>query len=101
MTQSYQGSLPPLDEGVERVDNSEHLQVGTVGIKQVTLLDSNGSPIGGLNLPTYDYVERVVAPANVETWTFKVGGSGGRTVSTVVIVYTDFNLQTIVTVTKT
>lgn len=45
MTQSYTGHLPYLDEGQERVDNSEHLQVGTVGMKQVTLLDASGNPI--------------------------------------------------------
>lgn len=45
MTQSYLGHPPYTDEYTERVDNSEHLQVGTVGMKQVTLLDSNGNPI--------------------------------------------------------
>jgi len=45
MTQSYTGHLPYTDEGLERVDNSEHLQVGTIGMKQVTLLDSSGNPI--------------------------------------------------------
>lgn len=48
MTQSFTGHPPYTDEGTERVDNSEHLQVGVVGMKQVTLLDSNGNPI---NLP--------------------------------------------------
>jgi len=45
VTQSYVGHLPYTDEGLERVDNSEHLQVGTIGMKQVTLLDSNGNPV--------------------------------------------------------
>ena len=45
MTQSYTGHLPYTDEGQERVDNAEHLQVGAVGMKQVTLLDANGNAI--------------------------------------------------------
>ena len=49
MTQSYTGHPPYTDEGLERVDNSEHLQVGTVGMKQVTPYDVNGN---ALTLPS-------------------------------------------------
>lgn len=42
---SYTGHPPFLDEYIERIENSEHLQVGTKGMKQVTLLDASGNPI--------------------------------------------------------
>lgn len=45
MTQSFTGHLPYTDEMIERVDNSEHIQVGTIGTKRVTLFDSNGNEI--------------------------------------------------------
>lgn len=45
MTQSYTGHLPYTDEGVERSLNSEHLQVGTFGAKQVVLYDSSGNEV--------------------------------------------------------
>ena len=52
-------------------------------------------------LPHYDYASLVVSPATTETWTFKTGGSGGTTVATLVIVYTDSGRGTISSVTKT
>lgn len=55
----------------------------------------------GLILPLYDYSSMVVSPATTETWTFKTGGSGGTTVATLVIVYTDSGRGTISSVTKT
>lgn len=55
----------------------------------------------GLGLPPYDYAERVLTNSTTETYTFKVNGSGGTTVATVVIVYTDSTLETISTVTIT
>lgn len=45
MTQSYLGNLPYTDEGQERVNNSEHLQVGTFGGKRVVLYDASGNAL--------------------------------------------------------
>lgn len=42
---SYTGNLPYSDEMNERVQNSEHLQIGTLGVKRVTLYDINGNAI--------------------------------------------------------
>ena len=42
---SFLGNAPYTDDNSERSDASEHLQVGLVGMKQVTLLDSSGSPV--------------------------------------------------------
>lgn len=42
---SYTGSLPYTDEYVERIENAEHVQVGNIGFKRVTLVDANGNDI--------------------------------------------------------
>lgn len=67
------------------------------------LVNSSGQLLvsGGMNLPEYDFVSLTISPDTTETYTFKTGGSGGTTVSTVVIVYTDATRSTISTVTKT
>ena len=54
----------------------------------------------GFFLPTNDYAALVQA-ALTDTWTFKSGGSGGTTVATVTITYTDSSKATISTVAKT
>jgi hypothetical protein len=56
--------------------------------------------ISGLSLNAFDYVIRSVDSAT-ETWTFKTGGASGTVTNTIVIVYTDTTLETILTVTKT
>lgn len=48
MSPSFTGHLPYSDELDERVQNSEHLQSGVIGMKRVTLVDQNGNPIPGL-----------------------------------------------------
>jgi len=55
----------------------------------------------GLGLPAYDYVSLTISPSTTETYVFKQGGSGGTTVATVVIEYTDATRATMVSVTKT
>lgn len=55
----------------------------------------------GLALPYYDYVSVAYPAVDTETYTFKVGGSGGTTVNTVTIVYTTSSKEFISTVTKT
>ena len=54
----------------------------------------------GFFLPTNDYASLAQA-ALTDTWTFKLGGSGGTTVATVTITYTDSSKATISTVAKT
>lgn len=101
MAQSYTGRLPYTDEGSERVDNSEHVQAGTLGFKRVTLVDASGNA-AGIGLPAYDFVSMALSAGDTtETYTFKTGGSGGTTVATVAIVYTSSSREVISTVTKT
>ena len=54
----------------------------------------------GLEIPYYDYLE-VAYPVNTtEVYTFKAGGSGGTTVATVTVVYTDSTKENLASVTK-
>lgn len=55
----------------------------------------------GLDIGDFDFVARVLTNVTTETYTFKVGGSTGMIVATVVIVYTDNSRVDISTVTKT
>ena len=56
--------------------------------------------LSGLSLPTYDYVSVAYPNATTEIYTFKTGGSGGTTVATVTVVYTDSTKEDLSTVTK-
>jgi hypothetical protein len=49
----------------------------------------------------WDYCSLALTNATTETYTFKTGGSGGTTVKTIVVVYTDDTKETLSTVTKT
>lgn len=54
----------------------------------------------GLVYEKYDYISRTLTNSTTETYVYKTGGSGGTTVATVTVVYTDSTLQTISTVTR-
>lgn len=49
----------------------------------------------------YDYLSVAYTDADTETYTFKTGGSGGTTVATIVINYTDSTKDFISNVTRT
>ncbi len=57
--------------------------------------------VPGFAIPIYDYVSVAYPAATTETYTFKNGGSGGTTVATVTVVYTDSSKENLSTVTKT
>lgn len=57
-----------------------------------------GTP--GFAIAPYDYVVQTQA-SNTDTWVFKTGGSGGTTLNTITITYTDSTKVTISTVVKT
>ena len=68
---------------------------------QTTINTSVGSLVNKFQpIATADYVSRSVA-SNVETWTYKSGGSGGSTVRTITVTYTDSTLTTISSVAVT
>lgn len=56
--------------------------------------------VPGLSIPIFDYVLVAYPSATTEEYTFKSGGSGGTTVSTVTVVYTDSTKSDLSTVTK-
>lgn len=53
--------------------------------------------VKGLKLPVYDYTSLAQA-STTDTWTFKIGGSSGTVVGTLLITYTDSTKETISTV---
>lgn len=56
----------------------------------------------GFIIASYDYVSMILSVGDTtETYTFKTGGSGGTTVATVTIVYTDSTREILSSVTKT
>lgn len=55
----------------------------------------------GLALPEYDYVGVAYPLSTQEVYTFKTGGSGGTTVATVTVDYTDSTKANLSAVTKT
>jgi K+-sensing histidine kinase KdpD len=87
---------------LSEVTNNEHAIINGTPAKKVALISPDGSlaAVNPLCLKPYNYMERSVDNAT-ETWTFKSGGASGITTNTVVIVYTDASLATILTVTKT
>lgn len=65
--------------------------------------DSQGNVIqvSGISLKPFDYMSRDLTDSVTETYTFKSGGSSGTTTNTMIIVYTDSTLNTILSITKT
>ena len=62
---SYTGHPPYTDEYSERVDNSEHLQIGSFGAKQVVLYDASGNAVTlGANSSTTGAVTSVGGSAS-------------------------------------
>lgn len=62
---TYTGHPPYTDEYSERVDNSEHLQVGAFGAKQVVLYDASGNAVTlGANSSTTGTVTSVAGNAS-------------------------------------
>ena len=57
--------------------------------------------IPGLSIPIHDYIGVAYPNGTTETYTFKTGGSGGTTVATVTVVYTDSTKANLSSVTKT
>ena len=83
----------PLLNNIKRVS----INSGTESAWAVVLVDENGNIIPNV---AYDYWIRSVL-SNVETYVYKIGGSGGTTVLTKTITYTDSSLSEIVSGTIT
>ena len=78
----------------------EHGQISGVHGKKVFLVGSDGEQINQFLTEKYDYVVVTYPVATTDVYTFKEGGSGGTTVATVTLVYTDSTKSDLSTVTK-
>ena len=92
----------PLNPGL----TSSNIDIGSVKIENASgtvinpATEETLESVAGLNIPKYDYVVFTYNSGTQTTIVFKTGGSGGTTVATVVIVYTDSTQNNISTVTK-
>lgn len=69
------------------IDNGEkfkNVTGTTVGTKRYLDVFTTG----GAGIPNWDYLDVQQTSPTVETYVFKIGGSGGTTVRTIVITYT-------------
>jgi len=65
--------------------------------KQDDIIDA----IGGFTIGEYDYISVAYPNTTTEVYTFKTGGSGGTTVATITVVYSDSTKEALTSVTKT
>ena len=89
------------------IDRAEHVDEN-VSAKRSASYTWDGSnwqrqaPLAaGMVTSAFDYVSVAYPDGTTETFTFKTGGSGGTTVATITIVYTDSSKVNISTVAKT
>lgn len=75
-------------EWLQSIDTASRLK--PVFPNQLTVVNPNGAAVGGLTPGSdYDYIDVQQTSSVVETYVFKTGGSGGTTVQTIVVTYTD------------
>lgn len=92
---------PNQSEKSVALDREENITKGNVSAKRVALFSYNSNtdtlnPFGGLTAGgDYDYIDIQQTSATVETFVFKTGGSGGTTVRTITINYTDSTKENI------
>lgn len=88
------------------VGTSSGMTLGSVQIENAsgTLInpatEETLESVAGFNIPKYDYIVVTYPIATTEVYTFKIGGSGGTTVGTLTVVYTDSTKVNLSTVTK-
>ena len=93
---SRDANFVPTLQAVSNIDGTSPVNLWADPISHSLI---NG---GGIGLPSFDYVSMALSGGNtIETYTFKTGGSGGTTVATVTIVYTDSTRSVLSSVTKT
>ncbi len=75
-------------EWLQSIDTASRLK--PVFPNQLTVVNPNGAAVGGLTPGSdYDYIDVQQTSSIVETYVYKLGGSGGTTVRTVTVTYTD------------
>jgi hypothetical protein len=91
--QSLFGRENPSNGSV--IDLAEHGRVGGVSTGQPFKFTAD---VGGLSVPLHDYIATTYPTDSSEVYTFKTGGSGGTTVATITITYTDDTKENLLTV---
>lgn len=77
------------------VGTSSGMTLGSVQIENAsgTLInpatEETLESVAGFNIPKYDYIGVTYPTTSSEVYTFKTGGSGGTTVGTLTLVYSD------------
>jgi hypothetical protein len=85
------------DHGLEAIRKSTHpVTAGNNSEYKIKVFNA-----AGMISETYDYVSVNYATATQEIYTFKTGGSGGTTVATITINYTDSTKANLSNVAKT
>jgi hypothetical protein len=89
-------ALPNQSEKSVALDREENVTKGNLSAKRVALYTYNSGndqlePFASGLAPgiDFDYVDVQQTSPTVETYVFKTGGSGGTTVRTIVVNYTD------------
>jgi len=57
--------------------------------------------VSGLQIPVHDYISVAYPSSDTEVYTFKTGGSGGTTVATLTVEYTDSTKENLSSVART
>ena len=97
---------------VSDIERAEHLNYAAgTGVKRVSIYNDGAQvnaateetlqAVAGLNIPKFDYINGTETDTTTETYVFKTGGSGGTTVATVVVVFSDATKTFITSITKT
>lgn len=91
----------PQQIAISHTDDSITLGDGTTALTNGAVVDNSLMVIqaNALIKKKWDYVSKANTNSTTETFTFKTGGSGGTTVGTVTVVYTDSTKEDISTVT--
>lgn len=105
--------LGPLKQAIDDVNNSINSLTFPVPNMKPVFTDSDGVAVrptvssqgrvsisGQLVTEDYDYIAATYPTSSTEKYTYKLGGSGGTTVATVDVAYTDATKATLSTVTR-
>lgn len=93
----------PLNQGPE----SSNISIGSVQIKDINgdlinpATEETLQSVAGFNIPAYDYIGVSYPTSSSEVYVFETGGSGGTTVGTLTVTYTDSTKASLLSVALT
>lgn len=92
--------LEDIHEQLGSIDTATRLKPQFPNTFKATNIDGSQISGGSLVLANYDYIGGSYPNDTTEVYTFKMGGSGGTTVATVTVVYTDSTKELILSATR-